>query len=310
MQKVREKRVVLSRAQSDAEDNHHREEEKPEKSAITREKTKTERTKGEERGGGKGKEERLWGRRRPPGAGGCVGDGEETNADVRRRAACFDAVDASRGRRRRNGSGPAREAREDDDAGPGGARPQAGADGREPGCGEPRRVCFVSDGRESGGRTRAAGRERARDRRGGSNRGRFGRSAALVAPAPVPERGGSRKYLPPAALARSSATFVLASPALRAVLELALALGNALNGGTPRGGAYGFAIEGLHKLATIKALDGRETLLHFLVARCETAAEAAAAAEAGAEGAGTAAPAAAAAAASSATAPSPSGLLF
>ncbi len=78
MQKVREKRVVLSRAQSDAEDNHHREEEKPEKSAITREKTKIERTKGEERGGGKGKEERLWGRRRPTGAGGCVGDGEET----------------------------------------------------------------------------------------------------------------------------------------------------------------------------------------------------------------------------------------
>ena len=55
------------------------------------------------------------------------------------------------------------------------------------------------------------------------------------------------------------------SRGLRALLELALALGNALNSGTPRGGAYGFHIDGLLKLPTIKSLDGKETLLDYIV---------------------------------------------
>ena len=74
---------------------------------------------------------------------------------------------------------------------------------------------------------------------------------------------------------------VRSSRGLRAVLELALALGNALNAGTPRGGAYGFRIidGGLLKLGTIKSLDGKETLLHYLVSLCDRAVTAAAVTE-------------------------------
>ena len=48
------------------------------------------------------------------------------------------------------------------------------------------------------------------------------------------------------------------------VLETILALGNYLNGSTSRGGAYGFKLEGLLKLGSVKSVDNKESLLHYL----------------------------------------------
>lgn len=47
-------------------------------------------------------------------------------------------------------------------------------------------------------------------------------------------------------------------------LEILLAIGNYLNGGTFRGGAYGFKLEALMKLSEIKTNSNKETLLHYL----------------------------------------------
>jgi hypothetical protein len=49
------------------------------------------------------------------------------------------------------------------------------------------------------------------------------------------------------------------------VLEYILAIGNYLNGGTNRGGAYGFRLGSLAKLGEVKAQNGRDTLLHYLL---------------------------------------------
>jgi len=49
------------------------------------------------------------------------------------------------------------------------------------------------------------------------------------------------------------------------VLEIVLAIGNYLNGTGPRGGAYGFKLEVLNKLADTKTADNKSTLLHYLV---------------------------------------------
>jgi len=49
------------------------------------------------------------------------------------------------------------------------------------------------------------------------------------------------------------------------VLEIVLALGNYLNGSTPRGGLYGFKLDGLLKLATVKSLNNKQTLMHYVV---------------------------------------------
>jgi hypothetical protein len=56
---------------------------------------------------------------------------------------------------------------------------------------------------------------------------------------------------------------VRASPALRRALAWVLRAGNHLNGGTARGGAWGFRLDSLGTLGNVKAADGA-TLLHFL----------------------------------------------
>jgi hypothetical protein len=55
------------------------------------------------------------------------------------------------------------------------------------------------------------------------------------------------------------------SPKLKKVLEVVLAVGNYLNGGTQRGQAYGFKLEVLKKLRDTKSADNQTTLLHYLV---------------------------------------------
>eukprot|EP01096_Ripella_sp_DP13-Kostka_P014378 TRINITY_DN647_c0_g1_i1.p1 TRINITY_DN647_c0_g1~~TRINITY_DN647_c0_g1_i1.p1 ORF type:complete len:1074 (+),score=617.15 TRINITY_DN647_c0_g1_i1:530-3751(+) len=54
------------------------------------------------------------------------------------------------------------------------------------------------------------------------------------------------------------------------ILELILAIGNYMNGNTNRGGAFGFKMETLTKLADIKSADGKMTVLHYLAHLCET----------------------------------------
>ena len=54
------------------------------------------------------------------------------------------------------------------------------------------------------------------------------------------------------------------SKKLKRVIEVVLKLGNYLNGGTRRGGLYGFKIDALKKLNTIKTNDNKRNLLHWL----------------------------------------------
>jgi diaphanous 1 len=53
------------------------------------------------------------------------------------------------------------------------------------------------------------------------------------------------------------------------VLEYALAVGNYLNGTTPRGGAWGFKFENLDKLADVKTLDNKQNLLQYVITQIE-----------------------------------------
>ena len=55
----------------------------------------------------------------------------------------------------------------------------------------------------------------------------------------------------------------------RRVLEVVLALGNYLNGSSPRGGLYGFKLDGLLKLSAVKSVDNKSNLMHFLVKQCK-----------------------------------------
>jgi hypothetical protein len=58
---------------------------------------------------------------------------------------------------------------------------------------------------------------------------------------------------------------IRASAALRALLELLLWLGNYLNGdNAARGGAYGFKLDTLKKLTTVKTTDNKLTLLDYV----------------------------------------------
>lgn len=66
---------------------------------------------------------------------------------------------------------------------------------------------------------------------------------------------------------------VESSQAFRGILEVVLALGNFLNGSTPRGGFYGFKLEGLLKLSAVKSVDNKLTLMHFLVKQCRATSE-------------------------------------
>jgi hypothetical protein len=54
------------------------------------------------------------------------------------------------------------------------------------------------------------------------------------------------------------------SGALKEVLALILKVGNFLNGGSARGGAYGFKIDFLTKLKDVRSADPSFTLLHFI----------------------------------------------
>jgi hypothetical protein len=63
----------------------------------------------------------------------------------------------------------------------------------------------------------------------------------------------------------TAVTQALESEALQTFLAVILAIGNVLNGGTPRGGAYGFDLPSLNKLHTVKSADGKSTLLKYAV---------------------------------------------
>eukprot|EP01028_Stygiella_incarcerata_P002714 TRINITY_DN1517_c0_g1_i2.p2 TRINITY_DN1517_c0_g1~~TRINITY_DN1517_c0_g1_i2.p2 ORF type:complete len:480 (-),score=127.74 TRINITY_DN1517_c0_g1_i2:91-1530(-) len=58
---------------------------------------------------------------------------------------------------------------------------------------------------------------------------------------------------------------ILHSKRFPLLLQVVLAFGNFLNGGTPRGQAYGFKMDTLLKLETVRASDGRTTLLDYIV---------------------------------------------
>ena len=67
---------------------------------------------------------------------------------------------------------------------------------------------------------------------------------------------------------RAATTEVKSSKKLARILEVVLKLGNFLNGGTTRGGLYGFRLDTLPKLATIKSVDNKRTLMNFLAEYC------------------------------------------
>jgi len=59
------------------------------------------------------------------------------------------------------------------------------------------------------------------------------------------------------------------SKSLKIILSLALKIGNTLNGGTSRGGAFGFKLTSLLKFADIKSHDQTTSLLHFIIKTIE-----------------------------------------
>lgn len=60
------------------------------------------------------------------------------------------------------------------------------------------------------------------------------------------------------------------SKSLRTLLEIVLAIGNYLNGGTPRGAAWGFKLDSLEKLEAMKENDGKKSLIHYILHLLET----------------------------------------
>jgi hypothetical protein len=54
------------------------------------------------------------------------------------------------------------------------------------------------------------------------------------------------------------------SKKFRGVLEVVLAVGNYINGGTHRGAAYGFKLDALTKLQDTKSTDNKTNLLQYL----------------------------------------------
>lgn len=59
------------------------------------------------------------------------------------------------------------------------------------------------------------------------------------------------------------------SKLLPRMMELVLAIGNYLNGGTFRGGAYGFKLDTLVKMGEVKGVDPKLTMMHYLAQTCE-----------------------------------------
>lgn len=91
------------------------------------------------------------------------------------------------------------------------------------------------------------------------------------------------KHTLPPALRKASAALqgvadatraIMASGALVQLLRALLAHGNFLNAGTPRGAAAGFKLDGVDKMASLRSLDGRETLLGYVAAQLPSCAEA------------------------------------
>ena len=64
---------------------------------------------------------------------------------------------------------------------------------------------------------------------------------------------------------KSSCDAVRDSKELKALMQIVLDVGNALNSGTAKGNAVGFKLSTLLKLAELKAMDKKTTLLHFVV---------------------------------------------
>jgi hypothetical protein len=48
-------------------------------------------------------------------------------------------------------------------------------------------------------------------------------------------------------------------------IQIVLTLGNFLNGGTPKGGAFGFKLNALSKLGETKSVDNKSSLVHYLI---------------------------------------------
>lgn len=59
------------------------------------------------------------------------------------------------------------------------------------------------------------------------------------------------------------------SEKLKKFLSIILKVGNFMNGGSPRGGAYGFKIDTLGKLKDVRSKNPRFTLLHYVCETCE-----------------------------------------
>jgi hypothetical protein len=53
---------------------------------------------------------------------------------------------------------------------------------------------------------------------------------------------------------------------VKRILEVVLSVGNYMNGGTRKGGAYGFSLASLGKLVNTKSVDGQQNLLEYIVA--------------------------------------------
>ena len=62
----------------------------------------------------------------------------------------------------------------------------------------------------------------------------------------------------------AAATEVRKSQALLEVIQFTLAIGNYMNGSSPKGGAWGFKLDALGKLANTKTHDNKRTLLHYV----------------------------------------------
>jgi len=63
---------------------------------------------------------------------------------------------------------------------------------------------------------------------------------------------------------REACTEIEKSKSLKTLLEIVLAIGNYLNGSTPRGGAWGFKLDALEKLEAMKENDGKKNLIHYI----------------------------------------------
>jgi hypothetical protein len=57
------------------------------------------------------------------------------------------------------------------------------------------------------------------------------------------------------------------SKTFKKILELVLAIGNYLNGGTAQGGAYGFKLDVLSKIRDFKSMDNKATLFSYVVTK-------------------------------------------